>query len=181
MTANSFSFTNMCCQRMIAADYLWWHELSDDVSLRWHQSALYILLMCCSKPVLKGVSFKIPAGETYALVGASGSGKSSIIRLLFRFYDISQGQISIDGHDISLVSRFRCMCLTWVSNRWTLVAFTILHAVQNTWSTVIGPCLRRLWENCRFYMRVSNLNYRWAIFVVSISTNFLHCRNIALL
>ena len=64
-------------------------------------------LALCSKPVLKGISFRIPAGETYALVGASGSGKSSIIRLLFRFYDITQGQISVDGQDISLVSTSR--------------------------------------------------------------------------
>jgi ABC-type multidrug transport system fused ATPase/permease subunit len=50
--------------------------------------------------VLKNVSFKIPAGETVALVGASGSGKSTIIKLLTRLYDVSEGSITIDGIDI---------------------------------------------------------------------------------
>jgi ATP-binding cassette, subfamily B, multidrug efflux pump len=50
--------------------------------------------------VLKNISFEVKAGETIALVGATGAGKSSIINLLSRFYDISKGHIYIDGHDI---------------------------------------------------------------------------------
>lgn len=50
--------------------------------------------------VLKDVSFKIPSGETLAIVGSTGSGKSTIINLLNRFYDIQQGSIRIDGQDI---------------------------------------------------------------------------------
>lgn len=50
--------------------------------------------------VLKDVSFKIKAGETLALVGATGAGKSSIINLLNRFYEINKGSIKIDGIDI---------------------------------------------------------------------------------
>ncbi len=57
------------------------------------------------RPVLKGVSFHVPSGETVALVGASGSGKSTISRLLFRFYDITSGTITIDGEDIRDVSQ----------------------------------------------------------------------------
>ncbi|XP_067460368.1 ATP-binding cassette sub-family B member 6 isoform X2 [Thunnus thynnus] len=53
--------------------------------------------------VLRDVSFKVEAGQTVALVGPSGSGKSSILRLLFRFYDPQSGCIRIDGQDISKV------------------------------------------------------------------------------
>ena len=50
--------------------------------------------------VLKDVSFTIPAGETLAIVGSTGSGKTTIINLLNRFYDIRSGHIRIDGLDI---------------------------------------------------------------------------------
>ena len=50
--------------------------------------------------VLKGVSFNVKAGETVAIVGATGAGKSTIINLLNRFYEIKDGVISIDGKDI---------------------------------------------------------------------------------
>ncbi|CAI1994616.1 ABCB family ABC transporter ATP-binding protein/permease [Serratia liquefaciens] len=52
------------------------------------------------RPILKNVSFTIPAGNTVAIVGASGAGKSTLSRLLFRFYDVSGGAVSIDGQDI---------------------------------------------------------------------------------
>lgn len=53
-----------------------------------------------TKWVLKDVSFKVQPGETLALVGATGAGKSSIINLLSRFYEIQKGQILLDGIDI---------------------------------------------------------------------------------
>ncbi|KAI8355949.1 hypothetical protein B0O80DRAFT_497478 [Mortierella sp. GBAus27b] len=56
-------------------------------------------------PNLKSVSFKIPQGKKLALVGPSGGGKSTILRLLFRFYDPTQGRILIDGQDIRHVTQ----------------------------------------------------------------------------
>ncbi|GAU99217.1 hypothetical protein RvY_10249 [Ramazzottius varieornatus] len=57
------------------------------------------------RPILKGISFKVPAGHTVALVGQTGSGKSTIIRLLFRFYDVQSGEILFDGQDISKIKQ----------------------------------------------------------------------------
>ena len=53
-----------------------------------------------NRPILKGVSFDVPAGKRVAIVGPSGAGKSTISRLLFRFYDPQQGQILIDDQDV---------------------------------------------------------------------------------
>ena len=58
-----------------------------------------------ARPILKGISFEVPAGKTIAIVGSSGAGKSTISRLLFRFYDITGGRISIDGQDIRDVTQ----------------------------------------------------------------------------
>ncbi|MGK9368883.1 ABC transporter ATP-binding protein [Melioribacter sp. Ez-97] len=55
--------------------------------------------------VLKDISFKINAGETAAIVGATGAGKTSIINILTRFYDIEKGAIFLDGVDISKVDK----------------------------------------------------------------------------
>ena len=50
--------------------------------------------------ILKGIKMDIPAGETHAIVGATGAGKSTVIRLLMRFHDPRSGQVFIDGQDI---------------------------------------------------------------------------------
>lgn len=57
------------------------------------------------RPILKGLSFEVPAGKTVAIVGPSGAGKSTISRLLFRLYDVSGGTISIDGQNIRNVTQ----------------------------------------------------------------------------
>nr|WP_322111174.1 ABC transporter ATP-binding protein/permease [Tistlia consotensis] len=62
----------------------------DDVHFRYHPD----------RPILKGLSFTIPAGQTVAVVGSSGAGKSTLSRLLFRFWDVDEGAIRIDGQDL---------------------------------------------------------------------------------
>jgi len=52
------------------------------------------------KPAIRGVEFTLSAGEKIALVGHTGSGKSTLVKLLMRFYDVDSGQISLDGHPI---------------------------------------------------------------------------------
>ncbi|KAE8039449.1 hypothetical protein FH972_011859 [Carpinus fangiana] len=52
------------------------------------------------RKILDGISFVVPAGKSVAIVGTSGSGKSTILRLLFRFFDAHSGSIRIDGQDI---------------------------------------------------------------------------------
>jgi ABC-type transport system involved in Fe-S cluster assembly fused permease/ATPase subunit len=52
------------------------------------------------RPILRGLTFEVPAGKTVAVVGSSGAGKSTLARLMFRFYDVSAGRITVDGHDI---------------------------------------------------------------------------------
>jgi subfamily B ATP-binding cassette protein MsbA len=67
----------------------------DDVSLTYRGA---------SRPALQGVSLEIRPGETVALVGPSGSGKSSLIHLLPRFYHPGSGRITVDGHDLETLT-----------------------------------------------------------------------------
>ncbi|GAC1322438.1 MAG: ABC transporter ATP-binding protein [Chloroflexota bacterium] len=67
------------------------HVTFDNVSFRYFKGA---------EPILNGVSFDIRHGQTVALLGATGSGKTTIVNLLPRFYDVSAGRVLIDGHDV---------------------------------------------------------------------------------
>jgi ATP-binding cassette subfamily B protein len=55
-------------------------------------------------PVIQNLSIHIPAGKTVAIVGATGSGKTTLVKLLLRFYDVQSGRICLDGRDIRLLS-----------------------------------------------------------------------------
>lgn len=57
------------------------------------------------RPILTSISFDIPAKKTLAMVGTTGSGKSTIAKLLLRYYDLLSGEILIDGQDISEVTQ----------------------------------------------------------------------------
>lgn len=63
----------------------------EDVSFRYFRD---------QTPVLESVSFVAEPGETVALFGATGSGKSTVINLIPRFYDVSEGRVTVDGHDV---------------------------------------------------------------------------------
>src|SRR5580693_8410561 len=58
-----------------------------------------------ARPILHDVSFRVPPGDTVAIVGSSGAGKSTVSRILFRFYDVAGGSVRIDGQDIRDVSQ----------------------------------------------------------------------------
>ena len=57
------------------------------------------------RPILKGIDLRVPPGQTLAIVGSSGAGKSTIGRLLFRFYDVTGGAVRIDGQDLRDVTQ----------------------------------------------------------------------------
>jgi len=57
------------------------------------------------RPILRDLSFEIPAGQKVAVVGPSGAGKSTVARLLFRFYDVDAGRITVDGQDLREVTQ----------------------------------------------------------------------------
>jgi ATP-binding cassette subfamily B protein len=57
------------------------------------------------RPIIRNLSFEVPAGRTIAIVGPSGAGKSTLSRLLFRFYDVTDGVIAIDGQNIAEVTQ----------------------------------------------------------------------------
>ncbi len=81
-------------------------------------------------PVLKNVSLHIPAGHNIGIVGATGSGKSTLVKLLLRLYEVQSGQITIDGIDIRDLSlRSLRQCIGWVSQDVFLFHGTVLENI----------------------------------------------------
>ncbi|KAI0879496.1 ABC transporter [Hypoxylon argillaceum] len=81
--------------------------------------------------VMKDVTLDIPAGKTTALVGASGSGKSTIVGLVERFYDPVGGQVLLDGHELSTLNlRWLRQQISLVSQEPTLFGTTIFHNIR---------------------------------------------------
>ena len=82
--------------------------------------------------VMQDVNLLIPAGKITALVGASGSGKSTIVGLVERFYDPVQGQVLLDGHDISTLNlRWLRQQISLVSQEPTLFGTTIYENIKH--------------------------------------------------
>lgn len=91
--------------------------------------------------VMDNVSLKVPAGKTTALVGASGSGKSTIVGLVERFYNPVGGHVSLDGHDISTLNlQWLRQQISLVSQEPTLFSITIYENIKHG---LIGT----KWEN----------------------------------
>src|SRR5699024_7861709 len=57
------------------------------------------------KPIIKDFSARVTEGQTVALVGPTGAGKTTMVKLLMRFYDVQSGSIRIDGHDVREFAR----------------------------------------------------------------------------
>ena len=82
--------------------------------------------------VMEDVNLKVPAGKTTALVGASGSGKSTIVGLVERFYDPVGGQVYLDGHEVSKLNlRWLRQQISLVSQEPTLFGTTIFNNIRH--------------------------------------------------
>ncbi len=82
------------------------------------------------EPVLHDISFRAEPGQTIALVGSTGAGKSTLVSLISRFYDPASGQILLDGHDL------REMPLAYVRNQVALVPQEVLVFHGSVWENV---------------------------------------------
>lgn len=83
------------------------------------------------RSILNGISFDVPAGNSVAIVGTSGSGKSTILRLLYRFFDCDSGSLKIDDQDVRDVTLDRLRsCMGVVPQDTVLFNDTIFYNIQ---------------------------------------------------
>lgn len=83
------------------------------------------------QPVLRNLSLQIPAQATIGIVGATGSGKSTLVKLLLRFYEVQHGYITIDGIDIRELNLFDLRkCIGWVSQDVFLFRGTVADNIR---------------------------------------------------
>ncbi len=108
-----------------------------------------------SEPVLKNVTIKVRAGETLAIVGPTGSGKTSLINLMMRFYDPSSGKIIINGTDIGQLpfSELRSR-MALVTQEPFLFTDTIQHNIWRDKSNISEEEISRVLDasNCRSFI-----------------------------
>ena len=92
-------------------------------------------------PILKGLSIAFEAGKTAALVGASGSGKSTVVQLIERFYDVEAGSVSLDGVDI------RELNVKWLRSQIGLVSQEPVLFATTIWGNVAHGLIGTPWES----------------------------------
>lgn len=92
-------------------------------------------------PVLNDFSLRVTPNQTTALVGASGSGKSTIVSLLERYYDPEEGQVLVDGHDI------RDLNLTWLRSQIGFVAQEPILFSTTIWENIEFGLINTEWES----------------------------------
>ena len=91
--------------------------MRDDVTFGCHTS---------EELVLDGIDFDVEPGETVAPVGPPGAGKSTVLRLLTRMYDVDEGSVAVDGHDVhDLTLRSLCDAIGYVSQENYLFGGTV--------------------------------------------------------
>lgn len=115
-----------------------------------------------SRAILKDVSFAVKPGQTLALVGPTGSGKSTIIRLLFRFYDVDCGEICIDGQNISAVTQSSVrQAIGVVPQDTVLFNDTIRYNIQYGRTTAADGAIEEAAKNADIHQQISKFSEQY--------------------